>query len=297
MKEIKTQESVETRRSPYVVLEGSAYDGRRLFKIFSFVLAALAFAAVLSVAPAKHVQKKEALLESAAAPAVEEESMLDAAAIDTSLFYTGETPVNISIPALEEEAQETARTYGAKSVVTRESDDFSVYVSALSDADAHAKMEEIREEKAREERERQARIARQRAQQAAAQSGNWVRLNTSGVPMSEKSGYVELDENGVPLHYSYSITGNATAYYSGYITSTGTRPMQGTVAVNPRQIPYGTRMWITSADGRYVYGLAVAEDTGGFIHFRNGATVDLYMHSYDDCVTWGWRSVNIYILD
>ena len=56
-------------------------------------------------------------------------------------------------------------------------------------------------------------------------------------------------------------------------------------------------MYITSSDGSIVYGYAVAEDTGGFIYWENGATVDLYMHSYDDCCSWGWRSANIYILD
>ena len=143
----------------------------------------------------------------------------------------------------------------------------------------------------------QQQAAAQAAQTAIWQSGSYVRLNTQGIPMSEKQGEVLLDENGVPLNYTRCITGIATAYTDDPITSTGTVPMQGTVAVDPSIIPYGTRMWITSADGLYVYGLAIAEDTGGFIYLGNAPKADLYMYSEADCDEWGWRDAVIYILD
>lgn len=44
--------------------------------------------------------------------------------------------------------------------------------------------------------------------------------------------------------------------------SSGRRLTYGTVAVNPNVIPYGSLMYITSADGRFVYGYAYAADTG-----------------------------------
>ena len=105
-----------------------------------------------------------------------------------------------------------------------------------------------------------------------------------------------FDENGVPLTYLYKIEGKSTAYCTGSSTSTGSKVRPGVVAVDPREIPYGTEMWIVSSDGRYVYGFARAEDTGGFIYWPRGATVDLYMNSYSDCRTWGWRDVTIYVL-
>ncbi len=125
-----------------------------------------------------------------------------------------------------------------------------------------------------------------------------IRLNTDGIPISQMQMPESLtfDENGVPENYLYYIDGNATAYYGGTMTATGSSVRQGVVAVDPREIPYGTEMWIVSADGKYVYGFARAEDTGGFIDFRNGATVDLYMNTYADCCVWGWRGVRIYIL-
>ena len=105
-----------------------------------------------------------------------------------------------------------------------------------------------------------------------------------------------FDENGVPENYLYCIEGKSTAYYGGYMTATGSATRPGVVAVDPREIPYGTEMWIVSADGRYVYGFARAEDTGGFIYWPKGATVDLYMNTYADCCVWGWRGVKIYVL-
>lgn len=107
---------------------------------------------------------------------------------------------------------------------------------------------------------------------------------------------IELDGNGRPLHYKKLITGKATAYCGGGITATGQRAMPGRIAVNPRQIPYGTKMYIVSSDGKYVYGYCVASDTGGFAK-RGSAIADLYFHSYNECVQFGRRSVEIYILE
>ena len=123
-------------------------------------------------------------------------------------------------------------------------------------------------------------------------------LNTSGVPMSELAlpASLQFDENGAPKDYLYYFDGIATAYSGGGLTSTGTTVYQGCVAVDPRQIPYGTEMWIVSLDGNYVYGFCRAEVTGGFIYWNDGRNVDLYMHSEADCDNWGVRGVRIYIL-
>ena len=123
-------------------------------------------------------------------------------------------------------------------------------------------------------------------------------FNYDGEPISqfEQPSTLTFDENGVPENYLYCIEGMATAYTGGGRNSTGTWARPGAVAVDPRDIPYGTEMWIVSADGEYVYGYARAEDTGGFIYFRNGAVVDLYMNSEWECSAWGWRGVKIYVL-
>lgn len=104
---------------------------------------------------------------------------------------------------------------------------------------------------------------------------------------------------GTNLTYREILDFQATAYYCPNpelwnITYTGTEVQVGTVAVDPNFIPLGTKMYIVSADGEYVYGYAIAEDTGGAI---KGKIVDLYFNTYDECITFGRRDVKIYVLD
>ncbi len=113
---------------------------------------------------------------------------------------------------------------------------------------------------------------------------------------SNTSGNI-ADTSGSSLSYSKILTGSGTAYTAeaGAITSTGTAPKRGTVAVNPNIIPYGTKMFITTTDG-YVYGYATAEDTGGALR-QGTALVDLYMDSTQECLNFGRRTVKVYILN
>lgn len=108
---------------------------------------------------------------------------------------------------------------------------------------------------------------------------------------------IELDANGNPVNFKKHITVQATAYtYTGNNCSTGVAPQPGYIAVNPKYIPYGTKMYIKSSDGRYIYGYAVAADTGGFIKKRP-TNVDLFFPSQSACSAFGRRNVEIYILE
>ena len=103
--------------------------------------------------------------------------------------------------------------------------------------------------------------------------------------------------SGDILTYTGSMQGFATAY-SWYdtnckITATGTTVDVGTVAVDPSVIPYGTRMFIVTNDGQYIYGEGTAEDCGGYI---NGNHIDLYFHTVEECVAFGVRDCTIYFL-
>lgn len=108
---------------------------------------------------------------------------------------------------------------------------------------------------------------------------------------------LELDENGRPTKYKKVLTGKATAYYSGTTCSTGVHVKPGYVAVNPKQIPYGTKMYIVSSDGKWNYGYAIAADTGGFAWNGSNTMIDLFMWSEADCWQFGRRSVDVYILE
>lgn len=106
-----------------------------------------------------------------------------------------------------------------------------------------------------------------------------------------------LDKNGVPVKYSSKKTLRATAYtYTGNNCSTGVAPKPGYVAVDPREIPYGTKMYIVSSDGKYVYGYAIAADTGGFI-YGNRTDMDLFLETENDCVQFGRRDIVVYFVD
>jgi len=105
-----------------------------------------------------------------------------------------------------------------------------------------------------------------------------------------------------PTNYTRVETFQATAYDASPMdngiwagkTSTGMPLVYGVIAVDPRVIPYGTKMYIESVDGMYKYGYAIAGDCGGAI---KGKKVDLFFPSRSTCYQFGRRPVNIYFLD
>lgn len=105
------------------------------------------------------------------------------------------------------------------------------------------------------------------------------------------------DTSGAPVSYSYMVSGSGTAYTAapGALTATGVPVYEGGVAVNPEIIPYGSKLYVEAADGSHVYGYATAIDTGGAL-MDGSAIVDLFYFSYDDCVSFGRRDVNVYVL-
>ncbi len=107
---------------------------------------------------------------------------------------------------------------------------------------------------------------------------------------------IKLDANGIPLNYAKIIDGTAKAYSGGGTTSTGLPARVGHIAVDPSQIPYGTRLYVVSLDGKYIYGYCIAADTGGFVK-TNGCTIDIYMNTVEECNRWGHRGVRIFVLD
>ena len=106
--------------------------------------------------------------------------------------------------------------------------------------------------------------------------------------------------NGVPTTYEKVYTNvRATGYYAPYGagTATGRLAQMGYVAVDPKIIPYGTKMWIVAhGNTGFVYGYALAADTGGAM-LSGKNFVDLYYDTYYECVLNGLRRVDVYILE
>lgn len=127
-------------------------------------------------------------------------------------------------------------------------------------------------------------------------TGTEGKLNTKAPAIGD--GVIVLP-TGEILTYSSTGSYKATAYTHtdagcDMITATGTTVRIGTVAVDPRVIPYGTRMYIVSNDGKYIYGLSAAEDCGGGI---KGNRLDLYFPTTAECFRFGVRGCTVYFLD
>lgn len=111
-------------------------------------------------------------------------------------------------------------------------------------------------------------------------------------------------DTGSTIHgrkYSRKINMSSSAY-SAYLTgvgttftATGTVPKFGTVAVDPRVIPLGSKLYIEAADGSWVYGFATAEDTGGGI---KGNKIDLcFTDPNSQLLVFGRRNCVVYVLE
>lgn len=84
--------------------------------------------------------------------------------------------------------------------------------------------------------------------------------------------------------YSYIIHGK---------TATGMKTKRGLIAVDPKVIPLGSKVYVQSLDGKADYGYAVAADTGGMI---KGKTIDMWVPTYAEAAQNGVRKMRVYIL-
>ena len=96
-----------------------------------------------------------------------------------------------------------------------------------------------------------------------------------------------------PYVYNRSLIVEATAYsprqpnLSNY-AATGIRVTHGIIAVDPRYIPLGTRLYIPG------YGHALAADTGGAIR---GYKIDLAFETVAEAWAFGRQHILVYILE
>ena len=70
------------------------------------------------------------------------------------------------------------------------------------------------------------------------------------------------------------------------VTAAGTRPAPGTIAVDPRHIPYGTPLWVEG------YGWGRALDTGAAMR-SVPRRLDLFFQTRSAALAWGRRTVRV----
>ncbi len=112
--------------------------------------------------------------------------------------------------------------------------------------------------------------------------GEWASFANIARRGLEKTSYIAAS----------ALTMVATAYTAGCSGCSGTTALgyhagQGVVAVDPRVIPLGTRLYIPG------YGIAIAGDTGGAIV---GHRIDLGFNSLSNALQFGRRAIRVYRL-
>lgn len=116
-----------------------------------------------------------------------------------------------------------------------------------------------------------------------------------------------VTSRGMPFRYKEVITMKATAYDLSYescgkypgdpaygITYSGTQARAGVVAVDPRVIALGSKLYVESLDSSQDYGFSSAEDTGSAI---KGNRIDLFIENRSQALRYGVRYVRVYVLD
>lgn len=93
----------------------------------------------------------------------------------------------------------------------------------------------------------------------------------------------------LPWKVKKVMTMEATAYtHTGNPTATGIYPYRGIVAVDPKVIPLGSKLYVEG------YGYCEAQDTGGAI---KGDRIDIFLDTKEECFQWGRRIVQVYLLE
>lgn len=107
-------------------------------------------------------------------------------------------------------------------------------------------------------------------------------VGSGGSPYGNEGG-------GVPTGRSFIA--NCTAYtHTGNPTASGVMPVAGvTIAADPSVFPLGTRIYIP-----YFNNTFIVQDTGGAV---KGNVIDIFMDTYNECVQFGRRDLEAYVVD
>ncbi|MBR2590831.1 MAG: G5 domain-containing protein [Clostridia bacterium] len=119
-----------------------------------------------------------------------------------------------------------------------------------------------------------------------------VAVGTYVAPTVKKNQTKTATASAGDFKYTRKYTGIASAYYEppGSLTASGMTVGVGRIGVNPKEIPYGTKLYVTG------YGYCVAADCG-WGTTGMGRIADLYMNSEEECEQWGIREVTVYVLE
>ena len=123
-------------------------------------------------------------------------------------------------------------------------------------------------------------------------------VGTTGVKALSRGGSVRykdvLPMQATAYTLSYEDTGKRPGHKDYGITASGRKAQRGVIAVDPRVIPLGTKVYVESVGNLPDYGYAIAGDTGGAI---KGNIIDLFYDTQLEAQNWGRRPVRVYIIN
>lgn len=113
-----------------------------------------------------------------------------------------------------------------------------------------------------------------------------------GTKVPEKKKIVSSNSNLVASrgseNSSKTITVEATAYYVGNRTASGTTPRANRTIAASGNYAFGTKMYIPALGNTYV-----VEDRGGAV---TGNKIDIYFNTHEECVRFGRRNLQVQVL-
>lgn len=127
--------------------------------------------------------------------------------------------------------------------------------------------------------------------EASNKAGNskQVSYTKTGVKNKGGSNNSVYDKQGNFLGQGKKYISNASAYTGDTTTASGQKPRWGTIAVDPKVIPLGSKVYVPYYDKVFI-----ANDTGGIIR---GTMIDIFMKSSLNMRNFGRRNIEIYVLE
>ena len=125
-------------------------------------------------------------------------------------------------------------------------------------------------------------------------------VSNTRIEMTNQRKVIDVKRNNTGTSTNITVNGKtykarkmqvkATAYAGHQLTSTGGyAKVNRTIAVDPRIIAYGSKIYIPELN--YI---GVAEDCGSAIKQNR---IDIFMATESQCIQWGIRNITIYILE
>lgn len=113
-------------------------------------------------------------------------------------------------------------------------------------------------------------------------------LMEQGVATSENDDSLTIGKEMIMTATAYTAYCKGCSGTTAYGIDLRANPNEKVIAVDPKVIPLGTKVWVEG------YGEAIAGDTGGAI---KGDKIDVFIPTYEQAMQWGRKQVMLKIVN